>query len=105
MWALCEAQPHSSPVALPSNHHAPPTQTHSSLNVSPPNTTAPPPSPKPPPPPPPPPAAPPPARPPPRLFLCGLAYDFCVRYSAIDGHNLGFETIVIEDATRPVNLP
>jgi nicotinamidase/pyrazinamidase len=40
-----------------------------------------------------------------RLFLCGLAYDFCVRYSAIDGHNLGFETIVIEDATRPVNLP
>ena len=40
-----------------------------------------------------------------RLFLCGLAYDFCVRYSAIDGHHLGFETIVIEDATRPVNLP
>jgi nicotinamidase/pyrazinamidase len=40
-----------------------------------------------------------------RIFLCGLAYDFCVRYSAIDGHNLGFETIVIEDATRPVNLP
>jgi nicotinamidase/pyrazinamidase len=39
------------------------------------------------------------------LFLCGLAYDVCVRYSAIDGHNLGFETIVIEDATRPVNLP
>jgi len=39
-----------------------------------------------------------------RLFLCGLAYDFCVRYSAIDGKNLGFETIVIEDATRPVNL-
>ena len=40
-----------------------------------------------------------------RLFLCGLAYDFCVRYSAIDGKILGFETIVIEDATRPVNLP
>src|SRR5260370_15183158 len=40
-----------------------------------------------------------------RLFLCGLAYDFCVRYSTIDGHNLSFETIVIEDATRPVNLP
>ena len=39
-----------------------------------------------------------------RLFLCGLAYDFCVRYSAIDGKTLGFETIVIEDATRPVNL-
>ena len=40
-----------------------------------------------------------------RLFLCGLAYDFCVRFSAIDGKHLGFETIVIEDATRPVNLP
>jgi nicotinamidase/pyrazinamidase len=40
-----------------------------------------------------------------RLFLCGLAYDFCVRYSAIDGKALGFETIVIEDATRAVNLP
>ncbi len=39
-----------------------------------------------------------------RLFLCGLAYDFCVRYSAIDGKAFGFETIVIEDATRPVNL-
>jgi nicotinamidase/pyrazinamidase len=40
-----------------------------------------------------------------RLFLCGLAYDFCVRFSAIDGKHLGFETIVLEDATRPVNLP
>jgi len=40
-----------------------------------------------------------------RLFLCGLAYDFCVRYSALDGHALGFETIVIEDATRSVDLP
>jgi nicotinamidase/pyrazinamidase len=39
-----------------------------------------------------------------RLFLCGLAYDFCVRHSAIDGKHLGFETIVVEDATRPVNL-
>jgi nicotinamidase/pyrazinamidase len=39
-----------------------------------------------------------------RLFLCGLAYDFCVRYSAIDGKDLGFEAIVIEDATRAVNL-
>ena len=40
-----------------------------------------------------------------RLFLCGLAYDFCVRYSAIDGKQLGFETLVIEDATRAVALP
>jgi nicotinamidase/pyrazinamidase len=40
-----------------------------------------------------------------RLFFCGLAYDFCVRHSALDGKALGFETIIIEDATRPVNLP
>jgi len=40
-----------------------------------------------------------------RLFLVGLAYDFCVRYTAVDGKNLDFETIVLEDATRPVNLP
>ena len=40
-----------------------------------------------------------------RLFIAGLAYDYCVRFSAIDGKQLGFETIVIEDATRAVNLP
>lgn len=40
-----------------------------------------------------------------RLFLCGLAYDFCVRFSAVDGTALGFECIVIQDATRAVNLP
>jgi nicotinamidase/pyrazinamidase len=40
-----------------------------------------------------------------RLFLCGLAYDYCVRFSAIDGTALDFECIVIEDATRAVNLP
>jgi nicotinamidase/pyrazinamidase len=39
-----------------------------------------------------------------RLFLCGLAYDFCVRYSAIDGTVAGFECVVIENATRSVNL-
>ena len=40
-----------------------------------------------------------------RLFIAGLAYDYCVRFSAIDGKALGFETIVIEDATRAVELP
>lgn len=40
-----------------------------------------------------------------RLFLCGLAYDFCVRHSAIDGTALGFECLVVEDAARPVALP
>ena len=40
-----------------------------------------------------------------RLFLCGLAYDFCVRFSAIDGTALDFECLVIEEATRAVDLP
>lgn len=40
-----------------------------------------------------------------RLYLCGLAYDFCVRFSAIDGTALGFECIVMEDASRAVGLP
>ena len=40
-----------------------------------------------------------------RLLLCGLAYDFCVRFSAVDGAALGFDCVVIEDATRAVNLP
>ncbi|HEY5055222.1 MAG TPA: bifunctional nicotinamidase/pyrazinamidase [Acidobacteriaceae bacterium] len=40
-----------------------------------------------------------------RLFLCGLAYDYCVRYSAIDGIAHDFECFVIEDACRAVGLP
>jgi nicotinamidase/pyrazinamidase len=40
-----------------------------------------------------------------RLFIAGLAYDFCVRFSAIDGKALGFESFVLEDLCRPVNLP
>jgi nicotinamidase/pyrazinamidase len=40
-----------------------------------------------------------------RLFVCGLAYDFCVRHSAIDGTALDFECLVIEDACRAVGLP
>ena len=40
-----------------------------------------------------------------RLFLCGLAYDFCVRFSAVDGKHLGFDTIVLQDVTRAVDLP
>lgn len=40
-----------------------------------------------------------------RVFLCGLAYDHCVRYSALDGVELGFDCLVIENASRPVALP
>jgi nicotinamidase/pyrazinamidase len=39
-----------------------------------------------------------------RLFLCGLAYDFCVGFSAIDGRKMGFECVVIENLSRAVGL-
>jgi nicotinamidase/pyrazinamidase len=40
-----------------------------------------------------------------RLFLCGLATDFCVAWSAEDAVRLGFEVTVIEDACRGIGLP
>jgi nicotinamidase/pyrazinamidase len=39
-----------------------------------------------------------------RVFLAGLAYDFCVRYSAEDAKREGFEAIVIEDACRGIDV-
>jgi nicotinamidase/pyrazinamidase len=40
-----------------------------------------------------------------RLFFTGVAYDFCVGFSALAAARLGFESLVIEDLTRAVNLP
>jgi nicotinamidase/pyrazinamidase len=39
------------------------------------------------------------------IYLCGLATDYCVYYSAMDGVNYGFNTHVIIDATRGINIP
>jgi nicotinamidase/pyrazinamidase len=39
-----------------------------------------------------------------RVFLAGLAFDFCVRYSAEDAHREGFTAVVIEDACRAIDL-
>lgn len=39
-----------------------------------------------------------------RVFLCGLAFDFCVRYSAEDAVASGFAVSVIEDACRGIDL-
>ncbi|HEX9461544.1 MAG TPA: bifunctional nicotinamidase/pyrazinamidase [Alphaproteobacteria bacterium] len=38
-----------------------------------------------------------------RVYLAGLATDFCVRYSAEDARALGFEVLVIEDACRGID--
>ena len=40
-----------------------------------------------------------------RLFLCGLATDFCVAWSAKDAVRLGYEVVIIEDACRAIALP
>jgi len=39
-----------------------------------------------------------------RVFLAGLAFDFCVRYSAEDAQREGLEAVVIEDACRAIDL-
>jgi nicotinamidase/pyrazinamidase len=39
-----------------------------------------------------------------RVFLAGLAYDFCVGDSALDARRLGFEAIILLDACRAIDL-
>jgi nicotinamidase/pyrazinamidase len=38
------------------------------------------------------------------LFLAGLATDFCVKWSAVDGRKEGFRVSVVEDAVRGIDL-
>lgn len=38
------------------------------------------------------------------LYFVGLAYDFCVAWSAVDAARLGFQVSVIEAATRAIDL-
>jgi nicotinamidase/pyrazinamidase len=40
-----------------------------------------------------------------RVFLAGLATDFCVAWSAEDAVRLGYQVIVIEDACRGIGVP
>ncbi len=39
-----------------------------------------------------------------RIFLAGLATDFCVHYSAVDARREGFEAVVIEAGCRAIDL-
>jgi nicotinamidase/pyrazinamidase len=39
-----------------------------------------------------------------RVFLAGLAYDYCVAYSALDARSLGIPAVVIRDACRAIDL-
>jgi nicotinamidase/pyrazinamidase len=38
-----------------------------------------------------------------RVFVAGLATDFCVAWSALDARKAGFETYVVEDACRGID--
>ena len=40
-----------------------------------------------------------------RLFFAGLAFDYCVAWSAQDAARLGYAVVVIEDACRGIGLP
>jgi nicotinamidase/pyrazinamidase len=39
-----------------------------------------------------------------RAFLAGLAYDYCVGYSALDARRLGLTAVVLRDACRAIDL-
>jgi nicotinamidase/pyrazinamidase len=39
-----------------------------------------------------------------RVFLAGLAFDFCVRYSAEDAKRHAFDVMVVEDACRGIDV-
>src|SRR5882724_3182677 len=38
------------------------------------------------------------------VYVCGLATDYCVKFTALDAVAMGFKTHFIEDASRGVNL-
>ena len=39
-----------------------------------------------------------------RLYVMGLATDYCVKFTALDARSLGFDTVLIEDGCRGVGL-
>ncbi len=39
-----------------------------------------------------------------RVFLAGLAYDYCVGYSALDARRLGLSSFILRDACRAIDL-
>lgn len=40
-----------------------------------------------------------------KVFVAGLATDFCVAWTALDARRLGLETLVVEDACRAIDAP
>ena len=40
-----------------------------------------------------------------RVFICGLATDYCVKATALDARKNGFDTLVVLDACRGIDSP
>lgn len=40
-----------------------------------------------------------------RVFLTGLATDYCVKNTALDARREGFETVLVEDAVKGIDIP
>lgn len=39
-----------------------------------------------------------------QVYICGLATDYCVKFTALDALKLGYRTVVLEDLCRGVNI-
>lgn len=39
-----------------------------------------------------------------RLYVVGLAADYCVKDTALDGRRYGYDVVLLTDATKPVNI-
>ncbi|MFX1498755.1 MAG: bifunctional nicotinamidase/pyrazinamidase [Promethearchaeota archaeon] len=40
-----------------------------------------------------------------RIFVCGLALDYCCYFTAMDGIDFGFEVLLLADLTKGIDLP
>lgn len=38
------------------------------------------------------------------VYVCGIAYDVCVRFTALDAIQIGYRTILLDDCSRGINL-
>jgi nicotinamidase/pyrazinamidase len=39
-----------------------------------------------------------------KIYICGLATDYCVKFTALDALKTGYETVVLEDLCKGVNI-
>ena len=39
-----------------------------------------------------------------QVYICGLATDYCIKFTALDALKQGYVTVVLEDLCRGVNI-